>query len=170
LHSVDDGKKKTSFTEEVEMLLAEIKRTLRVSTIECETVSSKPYVIEIDFDTLIAALPEPTSYEPLTQNPLSHAYQAISSYPFVTRDIAMWVPDSTTWEILRALCDQVGNPLVIRVDLFDTFSKEIEGARKTSFAFRLVFQSFQKTLTDDEVNQMMEPYYELFKSNGYEVR
>jgi phenylalanyl-tRNA synthetase beta chain len=167
---IDDGKKKTSFTEEVEMLLGEIKRTLGVSSLEYETVSVKPYVIEIDFDTLIESLPEPSSYEPLTQNPLSSAYQTISPYPFITRDIAMWVPDTTTWESIRALCDQVVNPLVARVDLFDTFSKEIEGVKKTSFAFRLVFQSFEKTLTDEEVNSMMEPYYQLLKGKGYEIR
>lgn len=167
---IDDGKKKSSFTEEVEMVLAEIKRTLAVGVVEYDTVSVKPYVIEIDFDTLISTLDEPTSYEPLTQNPLSHSYQAISPYPFVVRDIAMWVPDSTTWESISALCAQVGNTLVVRVDLFDTFSKEIDGIKKTSFAFRLVFQSFEKTLTDEEVNEMMEPYYEIFKGKGYEIR
>jgi phenylalanyl-tRNA synthetase beta subunit len=167
---IDDGKKKTSFTEEVEMLLGEIKRTLGVETIEYETVSSKPYVIEVDFDTLIQTLPEPTGYEPLIQNPLSSSYKTISPYPFITRDIAMWVSDSTTWESVATLCAQVGNPLVVRVDLFDEFSKEIDGVKKTSFAFRLVFQSFEKTLTDEEVNNMMEPYYKVFKENGYEIR
>ena len=41
---------------------------------------------------------------------------------------------------------------------------------KTSFAFRLVFQSYEKTLTDDEVNTMMETYYKVFKDKGYEIR
>jgi phenylalanyl-tRNA synthetase beta chain len=167
---IDDGKKKTSFTEEVEMLLGEMKRTLNLGTVEYDTISVKPYVIEIDFDTLIALLPEPSSYEPLTQNPLSSTYQAISPYPFITRDIAMWVSDTTTWEDIRALSNQVGNALVVRIDLFDTFSKEIDGIKKTSFAFRLVFQSFEKTLTDEEVNSMMEPYYKVFKEKGYEIR
>jgi phenylalanyl-tRNA synthetase beta chain len=167
---IDDGKKKSSFTEETEMLLGEIKRTLTISSIECDTFSTKPYVIEIDFDTLIASLPEPTSYEPLSQNPLSSSYQAISPYPFIVRDIAMWVPESTSWESISTLCDQVGNALVIRIDLFDTFSKEVEGVKKISFAFRLVFQSFEKTLTDEEANEMMKPYYDIFKNKGYEIR
>ncbi len=167
---IDDGKKKSSFTEEVEMLLGEIKRTLSLSTLKYETVSLKPYVIEIDFDTLIAPLPLASTYEPLTQNPLSRSYQTISPYPFVTRDVAMWVSHSTTWESIRALCDEVGNTLVVRIDLFDTFSKEIDGIKKTSYAFRLVFQSFEKTLTDEEVNSLMEPYYKVFKEKGYEVR
>lgn len=167
---IDDGKKKTSFTEEVEMLLGEIKRTLGVAEIQYDTVSVKPYVIEVDFDTLIQTLPEPIEYEPLIQNPLTSSYKTISPYPFITRDIAMWVSDSTTWESIATLCAQVGNPLVVRIDLFDEFSKEIDGVKKTSFAFRLVFQSFEKTLTDEEVNSMMEPYYEVFKEKGYEIR
>lgn len=167
---IDDGKKKTSFTEEVEMLLGEIKRTLDLVTIEYDTVSTKPYVIEVDFDTLIEALPNSVNYEPLTQNPLSHTYKTISPYPFITRDIAMWVSGSTTWEDISSLCNQVGNPLVVRTDLFDTFTKVVDGVSKTSFAFRLVFQSFEKTLTDEEVNEMMNPYYQVFKDKGYEIR
>lgn len=82
----------------------------------------------------------------------------------------MWVPDSVTWESISSLCAEVHNSLVTRVDFFDTFSKEIEGVKKTSYAFRLVFQSYEKTLTDVEVNSMMEPYYEVFKAKGYEIR
>jgi phenylalanyl-tRNA synthetase beta chain len=167
---IDDGKKKTTFTEEVKILLEEIQRTLGISSLEYDTVSTKPYVVEIDFDALITALPELSSYEPLTQNTLSRSYQAISPYPFIVRDIAMWVPDTTTWESIRALCVEVGNSLVVRIDLFDTFSKEIEGVQKISYAFHLVFQSFQKTLTDEEVNEMVEPYYEKFRAEGYEIR
>ena len=168
--ALDDGKKKTIFTEEVDIVLSEIKRAIGITSLSYEVISMKPYVIEIDFDTLIESLPEPTSYESLTQNPLSSTYQTISLYPFITRDIAMWVPDSITWESVSTLCDQVGNSLVRRVDLFDTFSKEIEGVKKISYAFRIVFQSFEKTLTDDEVNSMIEPYYEVLKSKGYEIR
>jgi phenylalanyl-tRNA synthetase beta subunit len=169
--ALDDGGKKTSFTEEVEMILMEIKRTLVVDAIECDTVSTKPYVIEIDFDTLIASLPEATTYETpslATLPPIT--YKTVSPYPFISRDIAMWVPDSVTWEDISTLCAQVGNPLVARIDLFDTFTKEKDGIKQTSYAFRLVFQSYEKTLTDDEVNAHMEAYYSLFKGKGYEIR
>ena len=97
-------------------------------------------------------------------------YKTVSPYPFIARDIAMWVPDSTTWESVRNLCLEVRNPLVTRVDLFDTFTKEEGGVKRTSLAFRLVFQSYEKTLTDEEVNVMMKPYYEVFEGKGYEIR
>jgi phenylalanyl-tRNA synthetase beta subunit len=168
---IDDNNKKSSFTEEMELIIAEIKRALGVRHIECDTCSPKPYVIEIDFDTLIASLPEPSTYEkPSFASLPPTLYKTVSPYPFVSRDIAMWVPDSVTWEDVSALCAQVGNPLVVRVDLFDTFSKEKDGVKRTSYAFRLVFQSYEKTLTDDEVNGHMEAYYNLFKGKGYEIR
>ena len=169
--AIDDGAKKSNFTEVVEMILAEMKRVFNLSVIEYQTVSAKPYVIEIDFDTMIATLPEVSTYEAPTFTSLPVvSYKSVSAYPFVTRDIAMWVPDTVTWESVNALCTEVRNTLVTRIDLFDTFSKEIEGAKKTSYAFRLVFQSYEKTLTDEEVNQMMEVYYAIFKEKGYEIR
>ncbi len=165
--AIDDGGKKSSFTETVELVLSEIKRTLDVKAFEYTTTSTKPYVIEIDFDTLIKELPEPTTYEAPTFATLPVVnYKTVSPFPFITRDIAMWVSSGTTWESIHTLCSEVRNPLVTRIDLFDTFSKE----DKTSFAFRLVFQSHEKTLTDDEVNTMMEEYYKVFKDKGYEIR
>lgn len=167
---IDDSKKKSSFTEEVDMLLSEIKRTLGVATIECETKSAKPYVIELDFDTLIQSLPEPTTYEPLAQTETKTTYQTISPYPHIVRDIAVWVPPSVTWENIHSLALQIDSPLIVRIDCFDTFSKEIDGARKTSYAFRLVLQSPERTLTDDEANNVAERMYALLKDKGYEVR
>ncbi len=169
--AIDDGAKKSSFTEEIDMILAEIKRTLNIKEIEYQTVSTKPYVIEIDFDTLISNLPESSIYEAptFTSLPLVN-YKPVSAYPFITRDIAMWVPDTVTWEDINSVCAEVSNPLVTRIDIFDTFSKEIEGVKKTSYAFRLVFQSYEKTLTDDEVNIMMGDYYQVLKDRGYEIR
>jgi phenylalanyl-tRNA synthetase beta subunit len=49
---------------------------------------------------------------------------------------------------------------------FDTFSKD----GKTSFAFGITFQSFDRTLTDVETNAIMEKVYEAVKSKGWEVR
>ena len=169
--AIDDGAKKSNFAETGDMLLSAIKRTLGVVEIEYETVSAKPYVIELDFDTLIEKLPDPTIYEAPSFTSLPRiTYKSVSSYPFITRDIAMWVSDDVSWEDINTLCTQVGDTLVTRTSLFDTFSKEIEGVKKTSYAFRLVFQSYEKTLTDDEVNMHMEAYYNLIKSKGWDIR
>jgi phenylalanyl-tRNA synthetase beta subunit len=167
---VDDGKKKTSFTEEIDMLLSQIKRELGVNQLEYETKNPKPYCIELDFDTLIERLPEPTSYEPLIKNQVPLAYQSVSPYPFIVRDIAVWVPDGVTWEDIRALAVQIDSPWIIRIDCFDTFQKEIDGVKKTSYAFRFVLQAKDRTLTDAEANEVADKMYALLKEKGYEIR
>jgi phenylalanyl-tRNA synthetase beta chain len=168
---IDDGKKKSSFTEEVDMLLSQIKRDLAVANLEYETIQNKPYVIELDFDTLIESLPEPTSYEPLLQAETETAYVPVSLYPFIVRDIAVWVPPSVSWESIHDLALQIDSPLIVRIDCFDTFSKTFEdGTTKTSYAFRFVLQSHEKTLTDAEANEVADKMYELLKEKGYEIR
>lgn len=167
---IDDGKKKSSFTEEVDMILSHIKRELGVASIECETKNAKPYCVEFDFDTLIERLPEPTNYEPLLQNQTPVAYQAVSLYPFIVRDIAVWVPAGVTWENIHALALQIDSPLVVRIDCFDTFEKEIDGIKKTSYAFRFVLQAKDRTLTDAEANEVADKMYALLKEKGYEIR
>jgi phenylalanyl-tRNA synthetase beta subunit len=167
---IDGGKKKTSFSEEVDLLLSQIKRELGVDKLECETKNPKPYCIELDFDTLIASLPEPASYEPLIENQAPVAYQSVSPYPFIVRDIAVWVPDGITWEDIRALAVQIDSPWIIRIDCFDTFQKEIDGVKKTSYAFRFVLQAKDKTLTDAQANEVADKMYALLKEKGYEIR
>jgi phenylalanyl-tRNA synthetase beta subunit len=168
--AIDDGKKKSSFTEEVDMILSQIKRDLGVEDLQYETVSAKPYVVELDFDTLIESLPEPTSYEPLSRDKTAITYQSISPYPFIVRDIAVWVPRGVSWEDIHALALQINSPLVIRIDCFDTFEKEVEGVKKTSYAFRFVLQAKDRTLTDAEANEVADKMYSLLKEKGYEVR
>lgn len=167
---IDDGKKKSSFSDEADMLLSQIKRDLGVAALEYERVNAKPYTIELDFDALIATLPEPSLYEPLSQDQTTVSYQAVSPYPFIVRDIAVWVPTSVTWETIHTLALQIDSPLILRIDCFDTFTKEIEGVQKTSYAFRFVLQSKERTLTDIEANEVADKMYAILKEKGYEIR
>lgn len=116
-------------------------------------------------DPLSVFLKDASEYEPL---PLSETarYQPFSRYPSITRDIAMWVPAETVSTDVAATLKGHAGPLCVRIDLFDEFKKE----DKVSYAFRLVFQSSEKTLTDDEINAEMEHVYSAVKSKGWTVR
>jgi phenylalanyl-tRNA synthetase beta chain len=61
--ALDDGVKKSNFVADVNNALKDIEQALGLSSITPQVVSTKPYVIEIDFATLISSLPEPTHYE-----------------------------------------------------------------------------------------------------------
>lgn len=93
-------------------------------------------------------------------------YKPFSRYPFIARDIALWVPTGTDPDtVLKVIRDAAGD-LVVRSAKFDEFKK----GDKQSYAFRLIFQSFEKTLTDEDANSYMESVYAAVRDNGWEVR
>jgi len=99
---------------------------------------------------------------------IENKFKSWSSYPFITRDIAVWVPEGTPSDNLKKIYKNNGTDLLVREPrLVDTFTKD----GKTSYAFRLVFQAFDRTLTDTEINEIMEKITEKILSNtGWEVR
>lgn len=116
-------------------------------------------------DPLSVFLKNAAAYDSL---PLSQTerYQPYSRYPSITRDIAMWVPAETSVNDVESTLKDHAGSLCVRIDLFDEFKKETQ----VSYAFRLVFQSFDKTLTDDEINAEMENVYSAVKAKGWIVR
>lgn len=96
------------------------------------------------------------SYEELlsTYNfqPQTSLFKMWFQYPFIVRDIAVWVPEGTDSNILTEIYTNLGGELLICPPTpFDTFSKD----GKTSLGFRLIFQAQNRTLTDEEVNKIM---------------
>jgi phenylalanyl-tRNA synthetase beta chain len=129
-------------------------------------------IFEINLDKLVATLSDPTSYDDLHfGKAASIDYKKFSLYPFIVRDIAVFVPESVgaedVWKsIEKGIQDAGAKDLLARYSLFDTFKKE----GKTSYAYRMVFQSMEKTLTDDEANAIMDKVNGEMKGNGWEVR
>jgi len=96
------------------------------------------------------------------------AYRPFSVYPFVVRDISMWITDSDEARgAVFALFAEHGTGLLQQVQLLDQFTNT-EG--RQSLAFRLIFQSFERTLTDDEVNALMAGITAALVAKGHEVR
>ena len=131
-------------------------------------------VCEIDLDEVLKSykLPVSPSYANLHFTSASpNRYAKISTFPFIVRDIAFFVEGSAFAEeaekvISAAAQKSAGDLLVKGPDLFDSFSKD----GKTSYAFRLIFQAMDKTLSDTEANAFMEKVYEAVKENGWQVR
>ncbi len=116
-------------------------------------------------DEQLSAAGDAQVYErhPFTQ---AERYQPFSKYPFIVRDIALWVPEGTSADdVLAAIRDAAGS-LLVRISLFDQFAKD----ERISYAFRLVFQSFDKTLTDGEAAERMESVNAAVAKEGWEVR
>lgn len=122
-------------------------------------------VAECSVTELLGRLPEPAAYEPLVVGE-EVAYQQFSVFQHMSRDIAMWVPADTTAKEVEEVLRASAGELCVRVTFVDEFAKD----GRTSLAFRLVFQSKEKTLTDSEVNDIMDAVYAAVGERGWEVR
>jgi phenylalanyl-tRNA synthetase beta chain len=94
-------------------------------------------------------------------------YKPVSPYPFSTRDISVWLPMTSKKTELENIIDKHGKNLLVRTRLVDEFKKD----ERVSYSYRLVFQSNEKTLTDEEINSIMDKIYtDADKNEGWEVR
>ncbi len=84
--------------------------------------------------------------------PQEKAYQPISKFPVVERDLSMFIGEEVSYADLQEKILRVGGKLILGVDLFDVFEKE---GRK-SLAIRLKIGSDKKTLTSEEVEAVMK--------------
>lgn len=124
-------------------------------------------VFEANLDLVFERLPEPRQWDISIHGTQSEKFTPFSPYPFIVRDVAIFVPpDIKPESVARVIKEKAGELVVRGPELFDEFAK----AGKKSFAFRLVFQSVTRTLSDGEVNEAMENIYRALKAKNWEVR
>lgn len=163
--AITAGNKKGALVKELET----IKKTLNEAfglTINFETNDG---VLETNFDTVIKGLETPGTYGDELQVEsayLGTKYHPFSNQPFMTRDIAVWtVGENAQAELVEIL--QTAELSICEPRLVDEFSKD----DRTSYAYRLVFQVEDRTLTDDEVNAIMDSInIKIAEKEGWEVR
>ncbi|OHA17863.1 MAG: phenylalanine--tRNA ligase subunit beta [Candidatus Taylorbacteria bacterium RIFCSPHIGHO2_01_FULL_45_63] len=132
------------------------------------TINAIDGVMEVNLDLFIASLPDPkgSTLQTVRLSLSSLVYRPFSKYPFIVRDVAIFVPESTKVVEVLAVIKKETSTLLVNDYLFDEFKK----GDKISYAFRLVFQSFEKTLTDDEVNRIMKKVAAAVTAMGWQVR
>ncbi|NOY35436.1 MAG: hypothetical protein GXP44_00720 [bacterium] len=112
---------------------------------------------EISFDMLVRLATEEVEYRP------------ISKYPAVKRDISVFVPQKTKVVQVLDVIENTAGMLLVDTDLFDIY--EIPDEDRKSFAFHLVFQSQEKTLSEEEINKLMDKIMDALDANAqWEVR
>lgn len=99
-----------------------------------------------------------------------HAYRSPSKYPEVMRDVAILVPLDVTADEVNQLMVTAGPDWLRDVDLFDYYEGDQVPEGMKSLAFRLIYQSDERTLTDSEVNEAQEKVEEALRKQGWEIR
>ncbi len=158
--------KKINVDEEIARTIKLIEDKLDVSVGDVSIVGG---VAEFDLERIKKELTSAEDYPADIWNIKNKnvTYKPISPFPFAVRDVAVFVPNEVSEEEVDNLIKVKLTDIVVRFSMFDKFTKE----DKTSYAFRLVFQANDRTLTEDEINAVMNPIYEKLKSKeGFEIR
>ena len=123
-----------------------------IGRIHPEISKDAVYVLEINLDKLLA------------KKVGKMKFKEISIYPTVNKDIAVILDkDITSDEVSKVIKKAAGN-LLVSSKLFDVYTSAILGDKK-SMAYSLTFGSNTKTLTDDEINPIMEKIIEALEKN-----
>ncbi len=107
-------------------------------------IKQECFMAEIELERLLS-LPESAK-----------CHKALPKYPGTERDIAIVVDSAAQCAVIMALIGKTGGALVEEVFPFDLYKRENIGQNKKSMAFRIRFRSLERTLTDAEVDQVMQ--------------
>ncbi|MCF6092514.1 phenylalanine--tRNA ligase subunit beta [Microaerobacter geothermalis] len=102
------------------------------------------YVFELNLNQLFSHMKEMGTY---TQLP---------KYPSISRDIAVVVHNSIPAESLEKTIREAAGDLLEQIRLFDVYVGEKIGKGLKSVAFSLIYRHPERTLTDEEVNQLQD--------------
>jgi phenylalanyl-tRNA synthetase beta chain len=100
--------------------------------------------LELDLDRLLA------------QPHGGRSYQLVSRYPSSDVDLAFEVDEATPAEAVERVIRRAGGALVASVELFDVFRGDAVADGRRSLAYALRLQAPDRTLTDDDVNQVRQ--------------
>ncbi|MDD4775210.1 MAG: phenylalanine--tRNA ligase subunit beta [Syntrophomonas sp.] len=80
----------------------------------------------------------------------------VPRYPAVERDIAIIVPQDLRAARAESVISRAGGDLLKKVSIFDVYTGEPVAAGYKSMAYKMTFQSGERTLTEAEVTSLME--------------
>lgn len=91
------------------------------------------------------------------------SYQPVSKFPAMRRDLALLIDKSVTYGEIEKIAVQEVKRILRSVNLFDTYEDPKLGENKRSYAVSYVFEDDRKTLTDKDVDKMMEKLISKYK-------
>ena len=87
-------------------------------------------------------------------------YKEISKFPNIKKDVAFVVDKNIISKDIEKVIKNAGGSLLIDIEVFDVYTGSNVADDKKSIAYSLTFNDSKKTLTDEEVNNLMEKVIE----------
>ncbi|WP_299117234.1 phenylalanine--tRNA ligase subunit beta [uncultured Winogradskyella sp.] len=98
-------------------------------------------------------------------------FKAIPKYPEVRRDFALLIDNTVTFEDIFTIAKQTEKQLLKNVNLFDVYEGKNLPNGKKSYAVSFTLQDENKTLTDKQIDKIMNKLQTNFESKlGAELR
>lgn len=117
------------------------------------------YVLEINLDEL------------LQKKVGKMKYKEISKFPGIKKDLAFVVDKNVISKDIEKAIKSAGGSLLTNIEVFDVYTGINIGIDKKSIAYSLTFEDMKKTLTDDEINNIINKIIEtVSKKCGAEIR
>lgn len=108
-------------------------------------IKSKVFAADIDLDYIYTIV-----------NKSKTIYSEVSKFPSVKRDLAIVIDNSISFSQIKLICEKSLGQSLINVGLFDIFKNTSLGENKKSYAIRLSLQNKEKTMSDKEIEAMMQ--------------
>ncbi|WP_207492212.1 phenylalanine--tRNA ligase subunit beta [Aridibaculum aurantiacum] len=90
-------------------------------------------------------------------------YKEVSKFPAVQRDLAIVVDKALQYNSVQSVVENLKLTRLQQVQLFDIFESEKLGAGKKSMAISFTFLDAEKTMTDKEIDSMMNKIIQSFE-------
>ncbi|WP_018613616.1 phenylalanine--tRNA ligase subunit beta [Segetibacter koreensis] len=133
-----------------------------ISSDKLKMFDVKQPVLYIDFDWIL--LLQSVASKKIT-------YTEVSKFPAVQRDLAIVVNKNITFNGLEQVVEKLKISKLQNVQLFDIFESEKLGTNKKSMALSFTFIDEEKTMTDKEIDAMMNRLIKGFETElGAEIR
>ncbi|MEK7113428.1 MAG: phenylalanine--tRNA ligase subunit beta [Patescibacteria group bacterium] len=131
-------------------------------------IADKKEVKEMSLEEFCKSMPETspgTFFQVSSEKNIGEnsKFKMWSLYPFIARDIAVWVPEIiSSADVEKIIKENIGDMVVLGPKLFDEFKKD----GKVSYAFKVIFQSYERTLSDEEINTIINKITEKLNSQS----
>lgn len=124
---------------------------------------------DVDAQVFYAEINWPVFLKKASQQKIQ--FSEIARFPSVRRDISLLLDESITFSTLQSIIKKADPQLIREILLFDQFKGEKLGAGKKSYAIAIQMQRADRTLTDQEIDQVMQKVVSTIKSEtGAELR
>ncbi len=144
------------FSEAVSLTIGKLNLVsygiVKKSIIKAFDIDQTVYYADFNWDNIL---------EVATRNKIK--FSAIPKYPAVRRDFALLIDDTITFDELHKIARQTEKSLLKDVNLFDVYKGKNLPQGKKSYALSFLLQDVHKTLTDKQVDKVMNKLQQRFE-------